>query len=1499
MLYKRLWYTRDYGTQETMVHTRLCYTRGYGTHETMLHKSLWYTRDYGTQEAMVHTRLCYTRDYVTQEAMVHTRLCYTRGYGTHETMLHKRLCYTRDYVTQDSKLVQVLRQWYRDTDPFRPPVELPVPEHIHTTAPPPCGEDEIAASQCGKSSNSQESSPSASSCYTTTKSGGSKHVNEFYMTLSVDEFYMTLSVDEIYMTLSVDEIYMTLSVDEFYMTLSVDEFYMTLSVDEFYMTLSVDEIYMTLSVDEIYITLSVDEFYMTLSVDEFYMTLSVDEIYMTLSVDEIYMTLSVDEFYMTLSVDEIYMTLSVDEFYMTLSVDEFYMTLSVDEFYMTLSVDEIYITLSVDEIYMTLSVDEIYMTLSVDEFYMTLSVDEIYMTLSVDEFYMTLSVDEIYMTLSVDEFYMTLSVDEFYMTFSVDEIYMTLSVDEIYMTLSVDEFYMTLSVDEIYMTLSVDEIYMTLSVDEFYMTLSVDEFYMTLSVDEFYMTLSVDEIYMTLSVDEIYITLSVDEIYMTLSVDEIYMTLSVDEFYMTLSVDEIYMTFVSVQTVDTRKTNTIALVVLVVSVLVIAGIIAGVVLHIHMDSGILSSSKQGNTLNSNRLSTKEKEYMYKVVSGKIFPKQGSPSSKNNQSSYATPSNRQFSSDSSHSPSNRQFSSDSSHFSNNSQFSSDSSHFSSNRQFSSDSSHFPSNRQFSSDSSHFPSNRQFSSDSSHSVHGTISSNINENHMTTGQHGQQHITRSQDDSDRTPTQVTRSQTSPAGHPTDINRGQTDHSRPFSPVTQSHGRPDETFSHSTRTASDFTGSRPKTRSSGGRTDGVSPIFSTRRNDEDNGDAFFDPTSSRSSATSLGNFPITTLDPLEPQREIFQENTQSQPLESNFNSPDLDPDPYFRATDGIERLRGRERITVSRNLFHVTSGSSPGSTQFTRRDPGMTSSDQPGSGVRSDQLTRAAKFDLTTVTSSSETAINGEDFIGSSSAQQTGRTTNTRTHSWSASSGTTMSLLTGGGSRSPTFGAYENRTSRFPVTNQPSTAVNMDVFRFSRNSTTQQQLNPSAGSPRMNKITSNGERQRRFNSTVPESKFRQSSGSSSKNSAVRTTTSRVLARPSVPNTTKRWRRLMTPVPRTTPMIRSEALEQFASLYGGGNADGFDGPALEGSNSGVKEGEMGMDYDFILRDMPPPEVLPTAIATKIAAAPPALTTLPPPRTPKPPKIIIITRDVVAEIGMSVSQGLKVGCMAKEAWGWTYMAISRYEGDHNLSLEFLGGVEKRDEWPFIPIDSRMSDFTLHRDDEMVHLVLETKFAMCEDKGRYLCEVSVNRTFFSQAFNVDVKKKPEKPILSFPDDIFSGQKVWITTTWDAGNPMTGHIVHDIIKGYTDLPFESTDERTTSWYKDCAIMVENRYSVTPELSWNGTEIIARIEAEKTATSLQKSIIERLKFDRKAMIVLDNKMCQGKLGDKLPHPYNSLKFVTCSPNGPTVEICPEDHQYDAKLKKCFQVATKKTTS
>ncbi|XP_012936300.2 uncharacterized protein LOC101862717 [Aplysia californica] len=281
----------------------------------------------------------------------------------------------------------------------------------------------------------------------------------------------------------------------------------------------------------------------------------------------------------------------------------------------------------------------------------------------------------------------------------------------------------------------------------------------------------------------------------------------------------------------------------------------------------------------------------------------------------------------------------------------------------------------------------------------------------------------------------------------------------------------------------------------------------------------------------------------------------------------------------------------------------------------------------------------------------------------------------------------------------------------------------------------------------------------------------------------------------------------------------------------------------------------------------------------------------MVAKDVVAEIGMSPSNNLKVECAASKAWGWTYMSISRYEGDSDFSLEFLGGVEKRDEWPFIPIDSRMSDFTLHRDDEQVTLALETKYAMCEDKGRYLCEAIVNRTIFSKTFNVDVKKKPEPPKLSFPEDIFDGDTIWMTTTWDAGNPLLGHIVHEVIKGYKGLPFAAKNERTISWKKDCSIQVRNKYQVTPNLSWNGTELLVRIIPKENATLYEQNVVRRVKTDRKTVLIIDRNICKGKYNQKVAHPYTCSKYITCF-RRPRVTKCGYFQCFNDKSKTCQHI-------
>ncbi|CAG5125173.1 unnamed protein product, partial [Candidula unifasciata] len=385
--------------------------------------------------------------------------------------------------------------------------------------------------------------------------------------------------------------------------------------------------------------------------------------------------------------------------------------------------------------------------------------------------------------------------------------------------------------------------------------------------------------------------------------------------------------------------------------------------------------------------------------------------------------------------------------------------------------------------------------------------------------------------------------------------------------------------------------------------------------------------------------------------------------------------------------------------------------------------------------------------------------------------------------------------------------------------------------------------------------------------------------------------------------------------------FQGVGNPDGGSSSlSLSDLNSGLKKDGLNtgvfLDYSLMLQNLPPPEIIPKAMATKVAAKPPPFTTVAPILTPEPPetttafswskyvapdldtasKFEIIAPDVVAEIGMSPTSNLKVVCTAQKAWGWTYIAISRYEGDSEYSLEFLGGVDKSDEWPFIPIDSRMSDFTLHRDADQVTFALETKYALCEDKGRYLCEVKVNRTFFSKTFNVDVKKRPEKPDLKFPEDVIEGQTIWLVTTWDAGNPVIGYIVHDIVNGFTGgwmisgrLPYAATSESTKAWYKDCAVMMENKYAVTPELSWNGTEIVAHILPKDNATVYERSIAERVKIDRKIMTVLHKNICGNKTSVRIAHPYRSDKYITCYTSGPAVSKCPSHHVFDEVTKIC----------
>ncbi|XP_013079004.2 uncharacterized protein LOC106064896 [Biomphalaria glabrata] len=874
--------------------------------------------------------------------------------------------------------------------------------------------------------------------------------------------------------------------------------------------------------------------------------------------------------------------------------------------------------------------------------------------------------------------------------------------------------------------------------------------------------------------------------------------------------------YVSVRSVDARKTNTIALVILVVSVLVIAGIIVGIVVHIHVDTGLLGSSENNKEShkNTNWMTSKERDHIHQLVTENLSP-------------HRTLDMQEY--DEVHS-----------------------------------------------------NNYPFSSKSPQSATNDLRTSLKANDV--------HITRSSADSDSTHNQLARdrSNQNTSGRNDSLQSfNQMSQSEPGIdrlPTDQGHTKLGDDLSPITRGHTDFSNLHMSVSRS--NLDGVSLSRKTTYPI----DRSESPTSAMSSSTSQGGtltssmsssstsesgIPIaTTFDPLNPQG-----NNQPESAEPNLGSPDSGSNPYLRVTGRFEELNSNgdihEQTSVTRNSFSRPRGAN-GSTGNTL-DPMPTSREQQGTFSRYYQLTNALSLDLTTMPTD----------------HQATDTRNTQQHTIS-----TFSLGRGLSGSTLSHNAVSSAKATqlpFPgvgTTRTPASPMSFDVLRPPGKLTTSSSIWPlfSSASTKSNKSASYNSdvglqsKSRPTDSTnVRPSGTRSSSGRESSQEAA---TSKAMARTGSSTATRRlMRRLTTTTVRTTPLV-----DQYAAFYAGGNADGPDGPTFEVSNVAG-----GIDYDSAFRDMPPPQVLPTAIATKIAAAPPALTTRPPPTTRKPPKIVLIANDVVAEIGMSVSQGLKVGCSAKEAWGWTYMAISRYEGDNNFSVEFLGGVEKRDEWPFIPIDSRMSDFTLHRDDEMVNLVLETKFAMCEDKGRYLCEVIVNSTFFTRTFNVDVKKKPEKPVLSFPDDIFAGQTVWITTTWDAGNPMIGHIVHDIVKGFVDLPFVSKNERTTSWYKDCAIMVENKYSVVPEVNWNGTEIIARIEAGPKATALQKSIIERLKFDRKVMVILDANMCQGKQGDKLAHPYNKEKFVTCGSGGPTVEACPELQHFDTKMKKCVLTPVK----
>ena len=49
---------------------------------------------------------------------------------------------------------------------------------------------------------------------------------------------------------------------------------------------------------------------------------------------------------------------------------------------------------------------------------------------------------------------------------------------------------------------------------------------------------------------------------------------------------------------------------------------------------------------------------------------------------------------------------------------------------------------------------------------------------------------------------------------------------------------------------------------------------------------------------------------------------------------------------------------------------------------------------------------------------------------------------------------------------------------------------------------------------------------------------------------------------------------------------------------------------------------------------------------------------------------------------------------------------------------------------------------------------------------------------------------------------------------------------------------------RYQVTPDMSWNGTEIMARIVPKENSTAYHQKVIERVEPDRKTMLVMDSK-------------------------------------------------------
>nr|KAG5708292.1 hypothetical protein BaRGS_021226 [Batillaria attramentaria] len=263
---------------------------------------------------------------------------------------------------------------------------------------------------------------------------------------------------------------------------------------------------------------------------------------------------------------------------------------------------------------------------------------------------------------------------------------------------------------------------------------------------------------------------------------------------------------------------------------------------------------------------------------------------------------------------------------------------------------------------------------------------------------------------------------------------------------------------------------------------------------------------------------------------------------------------------------------------------------------------------------------------------------------------------------------------------------------------------------------------------------------------------------------------------------------------------------------------------------------------------------------------------------------MSPTNNLKVTCHAFQAWGWTFMSLSRYEGTGHVAeaVEFLGGVYIFDEFPFIPIDSRMSHHRVHRDKDRVSLTLESQYAVCEDKGTYLCEIIVNGSIWSKDFHVDIRKKPDVPVLKVPSDIISGQEVTFTTTWNAGFPLMGTIVHEVVKGQTNLPKYITDEKTNTRNLKCEVIVENSYKVKPDVSWNGTEIQVSILPTREAPPKMVELLEMLGQETVTLSVIRNDTCVGHENRILPHPYTCSKYINCQFGNLKVERCPE--------KKCF---------